>query len=168
MKGDKQRSAFLLNNEVKISPYVLPGLLIPGRGVSFNLIEHVVLNAFDSNNEETMLAIKSSSRKRQYAELRQAIFYFSYLYLKSYPLSEIGKKYNRDHSTVLHSVKVIKVLCETNKKFSATIKSINSVLKSHLKRVVDDSMIESDIILIQNRSKAKIEDYGINDEETFG
>jgi hypothetical protein len=159
---------YKIKEEVKISPYVLPGLLIPGRGITFNLIEHVVLNSFHSNNEETIRAIKSTSRKREYAEVRQVIFYFAYIYLKFYPLSQIGKKYKRNHATVLHSVKVVKCLCETNKSFNDKIQGINTLLKNHLKHVVKNEMLESEVLLTQKRSKITIEDYGINDQEVFG
>jgi len=159
---------YKIKEEVKISPYVLPGLLIPGRGITFNLIEHVVLNSFHSNNEETIRAIKSTSRKREYAEVRQVIFYFAYIYLKFYPLSQIGKKYKRNHATVLHSVKVVKSLCETNKSFNNKIQGINTLLKNHLKHVVKNEKLESEVLLTQKRSKITIEDYGINDQEVFG
>jgi chromosomal replication initiator protein len=60
--------------------------------------------------------LKSNSRKRPVTLARQYAMYQIYdqLYTKAYTLEEIGKVFNRDHSTVLHSIKMIRQLIETN------------------------------------------------------
>jgi len=70
-------------------------------------IENIVLDVSELKQE----AILSNSRKQELVKARQLIMYFAVLYFKkSMTLYRIGSKVNRDHATVLHSVKVIELL----------------------------------------------------------
>ena len=60
--------------------------------------------------------LKGKSRKREIVEARQLAFYI----LKKntrLPFAVIGGMLNRDHTTVIHSIKVVTALKETDKEY---------------------------------------------------
>lgn len=88
-----------------ISPYVKPGIRTP---------EEIICEAFDIRVDD--LVVKT--RKREIVEARQ--FAMNY-YRKTYPkmsLTKIGDKFGgKDHATVLHAMKTVEILYETDKNF---------------------------------------------------
>lgn len=45
------------------------------------------------------------------------------------PLTQIGKLFNRDHSTVIYAMEAVSDLCETDKKYKAQFNHIQSLIK---------------------------------------
>lgn len=79
--------------------------------------------------------LNSKTRKREIVQLRQICHYFANEYLK-YPSGRIGKEIgNKDHATVLYSIKTINNLIETDKYFASDIESIDNIIKSNLSRL---------------------------------
>ena len=69
--------------------------------------------------------IRSKSRKKEIALPRQIAMYFSRKYTQA-SLQNIGKEFNRDHATVLHSIKKIDKLLKTNAKFRTQMEYLSS------------------------------------------
>ncbi len=60
--------------------------------------------------------LRSKSRRKEIALPRQIAMYFSRKFTSA-TLQNIGKEFNRDHATVLHSIKKIERMLKTNSKF---------------------------------------------------
>jgi len=103
----------------KISPYVYAGLGV--KKVTFSKIQKVICSHFKVDFSD----IESKSRERKFVIPRQLIAYFCKIYLDE-TLAEIGNLVNRDHSTVLNSIKVINNYNETLKGFSDIVGDLNS------------------------------------------
>ncbi len=74
------------------------------------------------------ILLQLNTNKREIVEPRQVIHYYARL-LTKVTTKEIGLKVGgRDHATVLHSVKVVDNLMETNKAFQRNIRNINLLL----------------------------------------
>lgn len=74
-------------------------------------------------------AIKAKTRKRDVVQARHIAMYFSKNLTKK-SLSSIGAEFGgRDHSTVLHAMKTVKNLKETNKDFRNYVEDIERLLK---------------------------------------
>ncbi len=69
--------------------------------------------------------IRSRSRKKEVALPRQIAMYFSRKYTQA-SLQNIGKEFNRDHATVLHSIKKIDKMLKTNAKFRSQMEYLSS------------------------------------------
>jgi hypothetical protein len=61
-------------------------------------------------------ALKTKTRKRTIVEPRQVVMWFRKKNTKE-SLAEIGERYGKDHATVLHAVKTVNNLKETDKEF---------------------------------------------------
>lgn len=75
--------------------------------------------------------LKSRSRKRKQVEARQLNMYFLKKHT-NYTLEIIGELFNRDHATVLHAVKTINNLIETNKEIRRLILTIKNEIEIHI------------------------------------
>ena len=64
------------------------------------------------------------TRKRAVVEARQVAMYVAVKEIKTISLSKIGEYYNKDHATVIHSVKNITNLCETEKLFKEKVNQV--------------------------------------------
>ena len=69
----------------------------------------------------------SKSRKKSVAFPRQVSMYFSRKYTQN-ALSEIGKAFNRDHSTVVHSIRVINEAMNNDRSVKGQIKMLDQKL----------------------------------------
>ena len=70
----------------------------------------------------------TKSRKRNIVQARQLSMYFSKKYTKA-PLTVIGEQCGgKDHATVIHALKTVANLLETDKMFSATADKIEQML----------------------------------------
>lgn len=93
----------------------------------FDTIAKIVCDAYD----ESLIFVKSTMRKREIVEPRQVIMY-AMKELTNYSLAKIGAHFNgingqvKDHATVLHALKSISNLMETNKEKKALIESVVS------------------------------------------
>ncbi len=74
--------------------------------------------------------IRSRSRKKEIALPRQIAMYFSRKYTDS-SLQYIGKQFNRDHATVLHSIKKIDKMMKTSSKFRSQMEYLTSQVEKH-------------------------------------
>ncbi len=69
--------------------------------------------------------MQTSSRKREFVEARQIAMSLLFKYFKhKMSLSEIGRKFNRDHATVIHSIKCVNNLIELDKEFRERYKPL--------------------------------------------
>lgn len=87
-------------------------------------IVEIVFNHLDISMDE----MTTFHRKRELVEARQISMYFIKKCFKNMTLSEIGKLFNRDHATVLYSVKHISELIKFNVAFKKKIDVLIGVL----------------------------------------
>lgn len=99
-----------------ISPYVSPGIkrhqlylesLLAKAEEVFGVSEKVIL---------------SKDRRRQVVEARQALMYA--LHRSNFKLHAIGKMLNRDHTTVMYGIEVVKNLQQTDKEFAEKLNKL--------------------------------------------
>lgn len=81
---------------------VLSGILCAVNDLSATGIRDLVIDQFKVSEEE----LKSKSRKRSITYPRQIAMYLTRKFTQD-SLADIGGLYNRDHSTVMHAIKVI-------------------------------------------------------------
>jgi len=87
-----------------------------------------------SNKSEVHLnRIFENTRKREVAQARQLCMYFAERYT-ILSLGNIGRFYNRDHSTVLHAIKTINNLIDIDKSFKSFVEDIDLELRALLKK----------------------------------
>ncbi|RLD86051.1 MAG: chromosomal replication initiator protein DnaA [Bacteroidetes bacterium] len=95
------------------------------REISIDYIQKVVCDYFNLPVE----AINSKTRKREIVQARQLAMFFSKKHTKN-SLATIGIHCgNKDHATVLHAVKTINNLMETDKQFRVYVDDIDRKLK---------------------------------------
>jgi chromosomal replication initiator protein len=93
--------------------------------ISIDYIQKVVCDYFNLPIE----LINSKTRKREIVQARQLSMYFSKKHTKN-SLNTIGLHCgNKDHATVLHAVKTVNNLMETDKQFRAYVDEIDRKLK---------------------------------------
>lgn len=102
-----------------------------------DLIKTVVAGYY----ETPITAYKSRSRKRNVITIKQVSVYFIRKFLPKLTLSYIGEQMGYNHATVLHCVKSINNLVETDKQTRIDIDNISK----NLKMQDDVSLVESDI-----------------------
>lgn len=69
----------------------------------------------------TEVELKGRSRLREIAEVRQIAMYAIKSQCQGATLKSIGKMFNRDHTTVLHSITVVTNLFQTNKNYKSKV-----------------------------------------------
>lgn len=95
------------------------------REISIEYIQKVVCEYF----QLPLDVINSKTRKREVVQARQLAMFFSKRHTKS-SLAHIGKQCgNKDHATVLHAVKTINNLSETDKKFRVYVAELEKKIK---------------------------------------
>jgi chromosomal replication initiator protein len=93
--------------------------------MSIDYIQKVVCDYF----ELPVDIINSKTRKREIVQARQLAMYFSKKYTKS-SLATIGLHCgNKDHATVLHAVRTVNNLMETDKQFRVYVDELDKKLK---------------------------------------
>lgn len=96
-------------------------------------IEDIVHDVVSRFHPYTWEALKSPSRKRELVIARQLHQYFMKMFSK-YTLSRIGGYFgNRDHSTVLSSIKQVENMRDTNRHFAAELKLMHGYIKDMAK-----------------------------------
>lgn len=112
--------------------------MLDSREAILNIIFMVVCRDFNLLRDDILI----DTRKRIIVEPRQIILSFAYKYLKqefsysyyAYSLSTIGDKVGRkDHATVLHAIKTVNNLFDTNKKFRTRYFDMNSLIIRKMK-----------------------------------
>ncbi len=93
--------------------------------VSIDYIQKYVANYYNID----VALLKSKTRKQEIVQPRQVAMYFSKLYT-THSLATIGDYFGgKDHSTVIHSVRTVENLIQTDKKLKAKIKDMQKKLK---------------------------------------
>jgi len=110
-----------------ISCYSYPGINTLSNADPEYLIL-LIANYFDI----TVKQLKSKSRLEQFVKPRQIAQYIIYRY-SSLCLSEIGLLFNCDHATIIHTIKLIKVL-KNDKKYGPIIKDIENTCNKYFIR----------------------------------
>lgn len=94
------------------------------REVSIDYIQKVVCDYFDMPME----LMKSKTRKREIVQARQLAMFFAKKLTKS-SLASIGAQCgNKDHATVLHAVRTVNNLADTDKRFRLYVDEIEKKL----------------------------------------
>jgi len=94
------------------------------REISIDYIQKVVCDYFDMQVD----VLKSKTRKREIVQARQLAMYFAKQLTKS-SLASIGAQCgNKDHATVLHAVRTVNNLTETDKRFRLYVDDLRKKL----------------------------------------
>ena len=97
------------------------------REISIDYIQKVVCDYFDMPVE----LLKSKTRKREIVQARQLAMFFAKQLTKS-SLASIGAQCgNKDHATVLHAVRTVNNLSETDKRFRTYVDDLRKKLTIH-------------------------------------
>ncbi len=67
------------------------------------------------------LQLFQKTRKREIVEARQIAMFVASTQIKTLSLSKIGEYYNKDHATVIHALKTVNNLCETDHLFKGKV-----------------------------------------------
>ena len=95
------------------------------REINIEFIQKIVCDYFNINLD----ILNSKTRKREIVQARQLVMYFAKEYTKS-SLAMIGMHCgNKDHATVLHAVRTINNLLETDKQFRGYVKDLDKKIK---------------------------------------
>jgi chromosomal replication initiator protein len=95
------------------------------REISIDYIQKVVCDYFNLPLE----LINSKTRKREIVQARQLAMYFAKKHTKS-SLATIGLHCgNKDHATVLHAVRTVNNLIETDKQFRIYVEELDKKIK---------------------------------------
>jgi len=95
------------------------------REISIDYIQKMVCDYFNISVEQ----MHSSSRKREIVQARQLAMYFAKTMTKS-SLASIGVDIGgKDHATVLHAVRTVKNLIDTDKHFRVYVEEIEKKIK---------------------------------------
>jgi len=97
----------MIENRYFISPYIYPGM-IANYITANDIIESVCLWY-----KITVEKVMEVSRKKVVCEARQVIMFIIRLRLK-FVLTDIGKLFNKDHTTVIHSLQAVQKMLDTN------------------------------------------------------
>ncbi len=121
--------ANLLNESVnmELAKEVIKDLVGEDRVITLDDITRLICRHFKVTQEE----LKSKSRKRTIAWPRQVAMYLARHYTEA-SLETIGKKFNRDHATVIHSVKRISKQIEESKQLKNQIKFLMDRLEGQI------------------------------------
>lgn len=130
------RKEILSVRSIIVNPNVyvglLPDALIPKYEkivITYKVIEKVISDYYNI----PLYLIWSKSRKREYVKCRQLCHVFARKLL-SFSLEDIG--YNmgkKDHATVLHSIKTINNISETDKQLRNEIFQLNTLILEYAK-----------------------------------
>ena len=94
--------------------------------INVTLIKNVVTGYFNVTNEE----LSSAVRKRPVVMARQLAMYFC-KNLTDSSLKVIGAQFgNRDHSTVIHSVKTVTDTCDVDEDFKKIVATLEDKIKT--------------------------------------
>ncbi len=113
-----------------INYFAIPGIT-PRQNADIKDIGKVVCEVFGIDYQNWL--DNTMSHKRKFAEPRHAFFYFVKKYTKK-SLSQIGALLNKDHATVLNSIKNINNQLQVDKSFKAKFDAINERLAEKNKK----------------------------------
>lgn len=100
--------------------------IIAGRATVAMIIRHVAIHRGLTAND-----VKSLRRTRAVIQPRQEAMYLASV-MTTRSLPEIGRQFNRDHTTVLHGLRRIKAQCEASPEYAAEIASIREAIEARV------------------------------------
>jgi hypothetical protein len=114
------------------------------------------------------------TRKTEYVRARHLAMYFTKKYTKL-PLKSIGKKFKKDHSTVIHGIGRIENGIKYEKIIKESVKNLEQIINTRVNAMLGDVNIERDYYYIDlnNIYSLKIDDTksiilnGFNQEEAY-
>jgi len=81
----------------------------------------------------SMVKAVEPTRKKEVIKVRQVSMYFAKHFTKE-SLASIGAEYGgKDHATVLHAIKTVNNLCDTEKKYCREINLLTAIIKRKFK-----------------------------------
>jgi len=123
--GLKAKSSLLKRNpDLAMAKEVVAEIIGNSQELSAELIRDFIARQFKVSIQD----MRSKSRKKTIAFPRQVSMYLARRYTEQ-GLAEIGKAFNRDHSTVLHSVRVISEAISRNGSIRGQIELLAKKLK---------------------------------------
>ncbi len=102
--------------------YVIPGLKM--KKVRFQRIMMAVADAMQVSTRQMM----TKSRQRELVQARNMCMYIMKTYFNM-TLKEIGKAFSRDHSTVIHAIRMFQQDREVNQQYELTYHEIKQKLE---------------------------------------
>lgn len=100
--------------------FVIPGVKVMSKS---DVLIEIVASAFDI----TIIEIKSQSTKLSIVKARQITAYVLFFYT-SLTLKQIGYRINRNHATIIHSLKVVSDMITTkDKDYHELIQKIENI-----------------------------------------
>ena len=102
--------------------YVIPGLKM--KKVRFQRVIMAVAECFDISTRLMM----SKSRQRELVLARNMCMYIMKTYFNM-TLKETGKAFNRDHTTVIHAIKMFQQDREVNEQYDLTYEAVKLKLE---------------------------------------
>ena len=105
-----------------ISYYVIPGLKI--KKVRFQRIIVAIADYYQISTRMMM----SKCRQRKYVLARNMCFYILQKYFKM-TLSEIGRAFNRDHTTAIHGIRMFHQDRQVNEQYELDYQNIKNLLE---------------------------------------
>lgn len=126
-----------------IRAWVIPGLRRSFKAPVYKFIElEIISQVVLSHFKLTARDVQIISRKEEVVLARQLIMYFGKMYTDK-TLTDIGRfmrpQKPMDHTTVIHSIKVIKDYLETEHKYSAVINDLHDLIGA----AVDDFTVKT-------------------------
>lgn len=123
--GLKAKSSLLKRDpDLGMAKEVIADIIGSNQELSAELIRDFIARQFKVSKED----LQSRSRKKTIAFPRQVSMYLARKYTEQ-GLAEIGKAFNRDHSTVLHSVRVISEAIARNGSIRGQVQLLAKKLK---------------------------------------
>lgn len=83
-----------------------------------------VLDLVESEYEVNEAMIKNADRKREVVEARQILFYILKTSRFYFSFKELGRLFNRDHTSVMHAVNKVKDLQQVDLEFKEKLNKI--------------------------------------------
>ena len=105
-----------------IHPYIFAGM--PHNKPTIERVEQVICDYFKVDKD----AIHEKCRKRQFVQARQYIAYFMFN-VYSITCIELARYFKADHTTILHSVKVVEIEMKNSDMALRHIYNIQQLLK---------------------------------------
>ena len=91
----------------------------------------IIFNTVCYSYNVKMQAVRGKNRQANIREARQLVAYFIREYT-DLSLPNVGYMINRDHSTVIHSIKVVRDQVEFNKEYRLRHELINEIIKTRI------------------------------------
>lgn len=100
------------------------------------VITEVINDHYPYTNFQEYMVDQLRCRARKFLEPRMLFYYFCKEYNNT-PGYTLGKRFNVSHATIIHSTKVMKNLCETDRDFRKKFNEMDGIL-SYAKKVFDE------------------------------